>query len=167
MTKARVLTAREIIWVAVPIVALALAIFAWGTPVEEPSVANDLDDINAVIDSFEDAYSNEQLNDLRNLFFAEAVIAYDCEEGRTQRVHELEDWLAGTQEVTFDLNEFISDTLSNREITVFRNIAYVVCDYEYLDDNEVGIGIDIFTLMKMRNRWRILSLQFTGDQAQR
>jgi ketosteroid isomerase-like protein len=156
---------RDITWIALPVLATVLMIFFCDfCPKNEPSPADEIDEVSAVIDDFQTAYSNKQQNDLRNLFYAEAVIAYDFEEGQTQRIFKLEDWLQGTQEVTFNMNEHISDQLTNRDISVFRNIAYAVCDYTYTDDNEIGRGVDVLTLMKMRNRWRIVSLVFTGDQ---
>ena len=160
--------ASDWIWIALPVLMLSiLLIFAGFSTGLTPAPADDIDEINEVLDNFEDAYSNEQLNDLRLLFFAEAVIAMDGEQGTRQYVYGLEDWLAGTQEQTFALNEYISDSLTDREINVYRNIAYVVCDYTFIDDDEIGQGVDIFTLVKMRDRWRIVSLQFTGDEALR
>jgi len=126
------------------------------------NTADDIDAINTVIDRFQEAYSNERQNDLRQLFFAESVIAYDQSDGRIQGIANLEDWLQSTQEQVFDLNTGVSDTLSDREIQVYGNIAYVVCSYVYRDDTKRHEGTDIFTLMKMRDRWRILSLQWTG-----
>jgi len=153
------------IWIAMPMILLASLIFIAGYQSgTDPTPADDIDDINEVLDNFEDSYSNERLNELRMLFFSEAVIAMDGEAGTSQHVIGLEDWLSATQENTFSMNEYISDTLSDREITVYRNIAYAVCNYTYIDDSEIGRGVDIFTFMKMRNRWRIVSLVFTGDE---
>ncbi len=130
-----------------------------------PSPANDLDELNALLDEFEDAYSGKRVNDLRQLFFADAVIAYDLDEGQTTEVRSLEAFLQSTSEHVFQLNENISDTLTDREIVVYRNIAYAICDYSYVSDNKTARGIDIFTFFKQRDRWRILSLQWTGDEA--
>lgn len=129
----------------------------------EKSRANELDELNELMDNFEAAYSGERLNDVRQLFHSEAVIAHDSTNGERQSVYSLEDWLQGTQEDVFGMNEYISDVLSNREIVVFRNIAYATCDYTYRDDDGTQRGIDIFTFLKMRDRWRIISLQWTGD----
>ncbi len=163
--KYRLTVIREKIWLVIPLL-LVLAYVGFASPAtdSDKAQADDIEEVNAVLDAFEDAYSNEQLNDLRQLFFAEAVIAFDVAGGDNQRVYNLENWLESTQEYTFDTNDYISDQLTNREVQVFRNIAYVVCDYRYEDENNLGLGVDIFTLMKMRNRWRILSLQFTGEQ---
>ena len=162
----RILTlTRDRIWIAVPIILLAALIFIAGYQAgDNRTPADDIDEINEVMDNFEDYYSNERLNELRLLFHSEAVIAMDGEEGTSQHVIGLEDWLTATQENTFAMNERISDTLSDREITVYRNIAYAICNYTYIDDEEIGRGVDIFTFVKMRNRWRIVSLVFTGDE---
>jgi len=164
-SKRRISSITDKLWILIPFVLIFLfAGFAGPIADNDRALADDTEDVNEVIDNFEIAYSNERLDDLRQLFFAEAVIAIDTSAGDIQRVYGLENWLSNTQEYTFARNEFISDELTNREIQVFRNIAYVVCDYRYEDDNNVGIGVDVFTMMKMRDRWRILSLQFTGDE---
>ena len=157
----RSIAVRDLTWVAAAILAL-LVLVASIPPGERKSPADDIEAINTVIDRFQEAYSNERQNDLRQLFFAESVIAYDQEEGMIQGVAGLEDWLHATQEQVFDVNTGVSDTLSDREIQVYGNIAYVVCSYVYRDDLKRHEGTDIFTLMKMRDRWRILSLQWTG-----
>jgi len=159
---------RHGLWIAIPLFLFAGMVFLMAPGTDDLNTTDDeIDELNTLLDEFEDAYSNERQNDLRNLFFADAVIAYDFDGGDTQRIHCLEDWLQGTQEHTFDTNESISDELDNREIVVFRNIAYAVCDYTYRDDTKTGVGVDIFTFMKMRDRWRIISLQFTGDEVVR
>jgi hypothetical protein len=155
---------REYLWILVPVIALIAVSIGFDRTNPMPVSADDLADVNTLIDDFQSAYSNEQTEALRQLFFAEAVVAYDYDSGESQRVHTLSDWIEGTQDNVFQMNTSISDTLSNREIQVFRNIAYVVCDYTYIDDDEIGRGVDIFTCMKMRGTWRILSLQFTGDE---
>ena len=154
------------IWITLPALLLAFVVIFSGS-MGEKSSADEIEEVDQLIDDFQTAYSNQEVSTLRTLFFGDAVIAYDFENGERQRVHSLEDWLSGTQENVFDVNESISDNLTNREIEVFRNIAYVVCDYRYEDDDEIGIGVDIFTAMKMRGTWKILSLQFTGDEVMR
>lgn len=153
------------IWTFLPLLLLTgLVVFIGADLGNNPSPADDIEEINDLLDDFEEAYSNEHLNDLRLLFFSDAVIAMDGEEGTRQTICSLEEWLTATQEDTFAMNEYISDTLSDREITVYRNIAYAVCNYTYIDDTNIGRGVDVFTFMKMRDRWRIVSLQFTGDE---
>lgn len=126
--------------------------------------SSDVQLINKVIDDFQEAYSNKQADKLRTLFCSEAVIGYDQNEGREQGVISIDEWIQYTKENTFRLHEKISDRLTNREITVFRNIAYAVCDYTYTDYKVTYKGIDVITFMKIKNRWRIVSLQWTGEQ---
>lgn len=151
------------LWLAIPVLVLLGAVFFTGTNIDN-SPADDIEELDTLIDNFQEAYSSKNLTGLRGLFFADAVVAYDFDHGETQRVHSLEDWLQGTQESVFEVNDYISDVLTNREIEVFRNIGYAICDYRYVDDDEIGTGIDIFTFMKKRGTWKILSLQFTGDE---
>jgi len=157
------LTRRDLLWVLVPVLSLVLVLGILNRRAA-PSPADDIEELNALLDEFEYNYSNERLNDLRLLFCSNAVIATDFSQGTIQRVYGLEDWLRGTQEGAFDANEHISDVLSDREIQVYRNIAYAVCDYTYIDDREIGRGVDIFTFIKIRDRWRIVSLQYTGEE---
>ncbi len=152
-------------WILAPFILISVVILvanAGNAPA--PTPADDVEDLNQLLDDFEEAYSNEQLYELRQLFYAEAVVAYDFQEGTRQRVHAIDEWLRLTQENTFDVHENISDELTDREIQVYRNIAYAVCDYTYRDETKVGRGVDIFTFLKMRDRWKILSLQFTGEE---
>jgi hypothetical protein len=154
---------RDLLWLLVPVLSLALVLSLVSVGAD-PSPADEIEELNALLDEFEYNYSNERLNDLRLLFCSNAVIATDFSQGTVQRVYSLEDWLRGTQEGAFDSNEHISDVLSDREIEVYRNLAYAVCDYTYIDDTQIGRGVDIFTFIKMRDRWRIVSLQYTGEE---
>lgn len=153
-------------WIAIPVLGLLIFI-SFGALTVDTSTADDIDEIDALIDDFQEAYSNKEIAALRNLFCNDAVVATDFQNGETQRVHSIEDWLQGTRDNTFENNDNISDTLSNRQIEVYRNIAYAVCDYRYVSDTEIGIGIDIFTFLKMRGDWKIISLQYTGDEEAR
>ena len=160
--KSRRLTLRDLIWAAIAVASI-LAIVLFLDVRHEKHVADDTADVSAVIDRFQEAYSSKRINDVRNLFYAEAVVAVDFDQGHTQHVASLEEWLQGTQEETFNTNTLVSDTLSDRDIVVLRNIAYVVCNYTYIDDTSRQQGVDVITLMKLHDRWRILSLQWTGD----
>jgi len=130
----------------------------------DKSRSSEFIEIEDVIDKFQEAYSGKQVNDIRQLFYADAVIAYDSGHGEKQNVFSLEEWLQGTEDEVFAKNDYISDVLSNREVVVLRNIAYATCDYTYKDDDGTQKGVDVITFLKMRDRWRILSLQWTGDK---
>jgi len=147
----------------IAIIALTALMLTISGSRSEASAHDDIDRINALLDEFEDTYSNKRVNDVRQLFYANSVIAIDLDGGQNQRVVGLEDWLQATEQTIFKLNENISDRLTNREIVVLRNIAYVVCNYTYIDDTHKAQGMDVFTLLKTRDRWRIVSLQWTGD----
>ncbi len=151
---------------AVTAVLVLCTIFFMPGPQSVKSQTNDIEEIDALLDEFEEVYSGKRTNDLRLLFFSDAVIAVDLEEGESQTIYELNEWLEKTDENIFQLNDFISDSLTNREIVVLRNIAYATCNYTYIDETHRSQGIDIFTFMKMHDRWRIVSLQWTGDQVE-
>ena len=151
------------LWISGPLLALIALALLTGWP-EKSSATDDIDDLNALIDNFQEAYSNKDSLTLRSLFFSNAIVAYDFEGGELQRTHSRSDWLQGTEENTFADNQYISDNLTNRQIETFRNIAYAVCDYRYESDTEIGTGKDIFTFLKMRGEWKIVSLQYTGEE---
>jgi ketosteroid isomerase-like protein len=130
------------------------------------SPSTDIDDVSAVLDEFQDAYSNKRTHDLRELFYSEGVVAFDLDEGERQMVIGLDEWLQSTDEQIFQLNRHISDSLTDREVVVMRNIAYVVCSYTYIDDTHRAQGFDVFTLVKTHDKWRIVSLQWTGDKVE-
>jgi len=158
----RNLSLRDAGWVLVCVAALVALIGI--TLGAGRAKADDAEDVSALIDQFQDAYSNERLTELRQLFVAEAVVATDGSQGTRQSVCSIDEWLENTKEYVFDENEHLSDVLSNREIHVFRNMAYAVCDYVYTSDTEIGRGVDVLTFLKIRDHWRIVSLQFTGDE---
>ncbi len=157
---------RDIAWLAISLLIMAAVVGLVGNQ-QVLSRADDIEEINELIDDFQEAYSNKQVSELRPLFLSNAVIACDGSEGTRQRSFTVDDWLQMTQENVFDENDYISDVLSNREIEVYRNIAYAVCDYNYNNDNINGRGVDILTFIRMRDRWRIVSLQWTGDEVEK
>ena len=154
---------RDIPWLAICLIGLLTMVFAIENT-RQPTTADEIDEINSLIDDFQDTYSAKDASGLRQLFFADAVIAMDGVEGTRQTVISLDEWIIDTQENVFEENDRISDVLSNREIHVFRNIAYAVCDYNYSNDSKSGRGVDIITFLKKRDRWKIVSLQWTGDE---
>lgn len=157
------LNLRDAAWAVTAVLVLCTTIILLG-PQSVKSQANDIEEIDALLDEFEEVYSGKRTYDLRLLFFSDAVIAVDLEEGERQTIYDLNEWLEKTDEEIFQFNEFISDSLTNREIVVLRNIAYATCNYTYIDETHRSQGIDIFTFMKMHDRWRIVSLQWTGDR---
>lgn len=160
------LSFRNKLLLSLPILAVIAFLIIAFLP-SKTSATDEIDELNSLIDKFQEAYSGKDGVTLRTLFFSNAVIAYDFDDGETQRVHSVSDWISGTEESTFADNEFLSDTLTNRQIEVYRNIAYAVCDYRYVSDTEIGVGNDIFTFLKMRGTWKIISLQYTGDEEPR
>jgi hypothetical protein len=163
--RAKRLTVKEALITLFCIASVMGMAFSVGRIQEDKAKADSIDEVNTVIDNFQTAYCAKNIDDLRPLFFAESVVAYDFAQGTVQGVFGLEEWLEGTKDDVFDVNTRISDSLTHRDIQVFANIAYVVCNYEYIDDEDHHVGVDIFTLMKMHDHWRILSLQWTGERA--
>jgi ketosteroid isomerase-like protein len=157
---------RSIIWVGITIIMLATTGVGvtWGAKEE---MKGDIAAVNAVIDAFQKCYSNKDIKGVRELFYAEAVIAWDVDQGSKTQVVSGEEWLQFSEKEVFTKSEPISDILTDRDITVHRNIAYAVYNYKYTDSQEQYVGIDVITLLKMRGRWRILSLQWTGDPVTR
>jgi len=146
----------------ITVVSLMAVIFSFSST-NRNSNADEIEEINTVIDNFQTAYTSQSTTDLRRLFYANSVIAWDSKGGERQAVYSLEQWLQGTQEDVFDSNQWLSDELTDRDITVMRNIAYCVCEYTYRDEDGTQRGFDVFTFLRMRGTWKILSLQWTGD----
>jgi len=161
--KMKTIRIKDVPWLLVSITALLTLIFTIGT-IYEGARADDVEEIDALIDQFQDAYSSKDASGLRALFYADAVIAMDSTGGERQTVISLDEWIVDTRENVFEENEHISDVLSNREIQVFRNIGYAVCDYNYRSDTKTAQGVDVLTFLKKRGSWKIVSLQWTGDE---
>ena len=151
-------------WALVIIAALAILVFSINYTGQKRK-ADDIKDVDKLIDSFQTAYSNKQANELRNLFHSGGVVAYDGDQGKSQRVFGVEDWIQGTDKNVFQIHKEISDRLTDRQIVVLRNIAYAVCNYTYTDETKTGKGTDVLTFIKIHDTWKILSLQWTGDES--
>lgn len=125
--------------------------------------ADETDAVNAVIDQFQDAYSSKTMADVQNLFHYNAVIGIDFDNHTKQDIMRLSEWVQSTKEM-FKEEMWISDKLTNRKIEIHRSsMATVVCDYDYQDSTSHQTGVDVFTLMKIRGKWKIISLIFSGD----
>ncbi|MCD6217419.1 nuclear transport factor 2 family protein [bacterium] len=125
--------------------------------------ADETDAVDAVIDEFQEAYSSKKMTDVQNLFHYRAVIGIDFDNHTKQDIMSLAEWVKETKEM-FKEEIFISDKLTNRKIEIHRSsMATVVCDYDYRDSTNHQTGVDIFSLMKIRGKWKIISLIFSGD----
>ncbi len=125
--------------------------------------ADETDAVNAVIDEFQEAYSSKKMIDVQNLFHYHAVIGIDFDNHTKQDIMSLSEWAQSTKEM-FKEELWISDKLTNRIIEIHRSsMATVVCDYDYRDPTSHQAGVDVFTLMKIRGKWKIISLVFSGD----
>lgn len=125
--------------------------------------ADEIDAVNDVIEKFQDSYTARNETEVRNLFHYKAVVGIDFDNNTKQDIMSLTDWIIETKDM-FKREKFISDQLTNRKIEIHRNsMATVVCDYDYRDSVNHQAGVDIFTLMKIRGEWKIISLIFSGD----
>lgn len=134
---------------------------------QQPSQAVTKDDdvtaVNKVIDDFQTAYCAMKITDVQNLFHHKAVVGIDFNSNKSQEIMTLTEWLDSTREV-FKGKPWVTDRLTNRQIEVLENsMATVVCNYDYKDPGHHQVGVDIFTLMKIRGQWKIISLVFSGD----
>jgi len=141
-----------------PVLFLASCLFPGNSRAADAS-----DAVNKVIDDFQDAYSSRNIVGVQTLFHPKAVVAIDFANNAEQRVMMVSEWAIATKEV-FKEHLTISDKLTNREINVYRGgIATVVCDYDYRDPASHQTGNDVFTLIKIHGKWKIVSLVFSGD----
>ncbi|MFH1514727.1 MAG: nuclear transport factor 2 family protein [bacterium] len=145
----------------------AIMIFAFSTVPDfgtrNAFAVDDIEAVNTVIDEFQAAYSAKNLGDVQKLFHYNAVVGIDYDNHTSQDIMIVSDWAKITREI-FKSKLEISDKLTNRKIDVYRDsMATVVCDYNYRDNSNHQAGIDVFTLMKIKGRWKIISLIFSGD----
>lgn len=129
--------------------------------------ADDIDAVNKVIDDFQESYSAEKIEDFQTLFHHKAVIGIDFDSHADQTLMTLVEWTTGTKEMFSERNR-VSDKLTEREINIYRgSLATVVCNYDYRDNVSHQTGMDVFTLMKIKGKWRIVSLIFSGDDVKK
>jgi hypothetical protein len=129
--------------------------------------ADDIDSVDKVIDKFQEAYSSKNIQEVQDLFHYKAIVGIDFYSNTEQKIMTVNEWASATKEVFKDHHQ-ISDKLTNRQIDVHRgSLATVVCDYDYKDIASHQVGVDIFTLMKIKGKWKIVSLIFSGDAAKK
>lgn len=133
-----------------------------GSPTNAAPQSGEIAAINALIDRFQSSYSRKDYQALRATFHPKANIAIDYNHSMTQSSYRLDEWITATEHLLKDKRS-VSDVLSNREITVYRNLATVVADYDYRADGEHQAGQDIMILVKFGGDWKIFSLVFYGD----
>ena len=130
---------------------------------EVSRAADNSDAVNKVIDEFQTAYSAKNVVGVQSLFHPKGVVAIDFSSNTEQSVMTVGEWATATKEI-FNKQTTISDKLTNREINVYRGgMATVVCDYDYNDMASHQAGKDVFTLIRIHGKWRIVSLVFSGD----
>jgi hypothetical protein len=154
----------NLILISVVVVALILACVMLTQKPSQAAVSDDdVAAVDKVIDDFQTAYTAMKLTDVQKLFHYKAVVGIDFNSNKSQEIMTLTEWLDSTRDV-FKGKPWVSDKLTNRQIDVLENsMATVVCDYDYKDPGHHQVGVDIFTLMKIRGQWKIVSLIFSGD----
>ncbi|MEO7994741.1 MAG: nuclear transport factor 2 family protein [bacterium] len=120
--------------------------------------------LNTLIDKFQTSYSTKDYAALRTCFHPKANVAIDYLGGTVQSSSLINDWIKDTENILKDKSQ-VSDVLSNREFTVYRNIATVVADYDYRSGLDHQVGQDVFTCIKFNGEWKIFCLVFYGDPA--
>jgi hypothetical protein len=125
--------------------------------------ADDATMVDQVIDKFQTEYSAKNLPGVQTLFHPQAIVGIQFGNESKPDIMTVGEWAQATKSV-FKERAWVSDKLTNREISIHRGkMASVTCDYDYKDPSSHQAGTDIFTLIKVRNDWKIVSLVFTGD----
>lgn len=153
---------RDLILTVVLLVVTILGCSLGGGAATPEPADGELASINALIDEFQSAYSAKDMPRLRATFHTKANVAIDFNNSTVQSSYRIDEWIPATQELLKNKRS-VSDILSNREITVYRNIATVVADYNYRADGEHQAGQDIMIVTKLGGSWKIFSLTFYGD----
>lgn len=135
------------------------------TPTPDPAApTGEAAQIDELITKFQTSYSKKRFTDLRACFHPKANVAVDFAGGTMQSTFTINEWILAQEDFLKDYPE-VSDVLSNREITVYRNIGTAVCDYDYRGGSVHQTGQDIFMFTKFSGEWKIVSLAFYGDNA--
>jgi hypothetical protein len=134
-----------------------------GNASRESAVEEDEDvrSINAFLDTFQTEYSNRDIEGVSALFMSGGKVVTDFE-GRV-RTYDVENWLEMTGSI-FDNYSHLSDRLTEREITVYGNIAVAKCRYDFDSSFEKSYGHDIFSLVRRSEGWLIVSLMYSGQE---
>jgi len=132
-----------------------------GTVVASEEIDEDVLAVDRFIDAFQQRYTARDLKGVSQLFLDTSDVIVDFD-GRLT-FYTIEDWLEMTSRV-FKIHKGISDRLTEREITVHGEIAVVVCRYDFSSSEEHSHGHDIFSLVRTRDGWRIVSLMYSGQR---
>ena len=123
--------------------------------------SEDVKSANRFLDSFQEAYSNMDIAGVSELFMENGAVVTDFE-GRIRR-YTSEGWLEMTGSI-FKNSSRMKDRLTEREITVYRNIAVVNCRYDFDSPSEHSTGYDIFSLVRHEDSWLIVPLIYSDDR---
>ncbi len=126
----------------------------------ETPVDPDIASVNAFIDEFQDRYTAQDIEGVGKLFMKDGAVVVDYE-GKISS-YTTREWLERTANI-FKRGDKISDRLTERDITVYRNIAVVKCRFDFASSWEKSYGHDIFSLVRHDDRWLIVSLTYSGD----
>jgi hypothetical protein len=121
----------------------------------------DIQRVNEFLNTFQSRYSSRDFDGLTDLFMKGGSVVVDFE-GEVRR-YSTREWLALTKNI-FERYSNLSDRLTEREIAVYRNIAVVLCRYDFDGPMEHSTGYDIFSLVRHDDSWLIVSLLYSGDR---
>ena len=132
-----------------------------GTVALSSEIDEDILSVDRFIDAFQDRYTARDLRGVSQLFLDTSDVVVDFD-GRVTH-YTIDEWIDMTANV-FSKYSGISDKLTEREITVYGEIAVVICRYDFDSSFEHSHGHDIFSLVRTPDGWRIVSLMYSGQR---
>jgi hypothetical protein len=142
---------------------LILSLF-WVIPIHSSAQGNPLEkEVNTAIDTLLEALGKHDIDTLEELFTNHAVliVARQRDGNFVNTVQTAEEWL---QEMRKNPGAPFEERLANIEITIDGGeLAYLRADFEIVREGKViSHGVDVFTLLRDRNRWRVASISYTN-----
>lgn len=120
-------------------------------------------EIRSAIETLLEALGEQDINTLEELFTNDAVLIVARQRDGQFRntVQTAKDWLQGMRQ---NPGTPFEERLANIEITVDgEQLAYLRADFEIVREGKVvSHGVDVFTLLRDGNRWKIAVIAYTN-----
>lgn len=127
--------------------------------------SNDKDDkkeIENTLDLYFSSWSKANMNEYKNLFHDTAMIQFDS--GFDIKTEFLEEFIAGQTYAHKNSISKMTEIPISKKIQIESNKAQAIVRWKLTSESREQFGFDYFTLVKIKNKWKIVHLIFHNDR---
>lgn len=127
-----------------------------------PSEKEDKKEIENFLDLYFSSWSKANMVQYKSLFHENALIQFDS--GFEIKTENLEDFIEGQKYAHKFATSKMTEIPISKKIQFDSNKAQAIVRWKLSSNEKEQLGFDYFTLLKIKNQWKIIHLIFHNDK---